>query len=81
MLPKSSCRAGTYPHDRGVPQSGRIAQLANRARLAVVHGREDPIGGFAVYSRIPLSIDTMRTMIVWGLAGLGLLVAALRLFS
>jgi len=34
-----------------------------------------------VYSRIPLSIDTTRTTIVWGLAGLGLLVAALRLFT
>lgn len=26
-------------------------------------------------------IDTLRTMMAWGLAGLGLLVAALRLFS
>ena len=39
-------------------------------RLAVVHGQEDPIGGLAVYSRAPPSIDTTRTMIVRGLAGL-----------
>ena len=81
MLPKSSWLGGTDPHSRAFPQSGRIAQLANRARLAVIHGREVPIGSFAVYSRIPPPIEIMRTMIVWGVAGLYLMVAALRLFS
>ena len=41
-----------------------------------VHARLD-----ALESKLGSKIDTLRTMITWGLAALGLLIAALRLFG
>ncbi len=41
-----------------------------------VHARLD-----ALESKLESKIDTLRTMITWGLAALGLLMAALRLFG
>ena len=41
-----------------------------------VHARLD-----ALESKLESKIDTLRTMITWGLAALGLLIAALRLFG
>ena len=41
-----------------------------------VHARLD-----VLESKLEAKIDTLRTMITWGLAALGLLIAALRLFG
>ena len=59
--------------------SGRAVTAAIEAHNAKIDSKLDAHG--AKFDALESKLDTLRAMIAWGLAALGLLVAALRLFS
>jgi len=59
--------------------SGRAVTAAIEAHNAKIDSKLDAQS--AKFDALESKLDTLRLMIAWGLAALGLLVAALRLFS
>ncbi|MYB52398.1 MAG: hypothetical protein F4X77_09400 [Acidobacteriia bacterium] len=59
--------------------SGRAVTAAIEAHNAKIDSKLDAQG--AKFDALESKLDTLRAMTAWGLAALGLLVAALRLFS
>ena len=59
--------------------SGRAVTAAIDAHNAKIDSKLDAQG--AKFDALESKLDTLRAMIAWGLAALGLLVAALRLFG
>lgn len=66
--------------------AGRTVTTAIEAHNAKIDSKLDAHGAkfdaqAARFDSLESKLDTLRAMITWGLAALGLLVAALRLFS